>query len=505
MYLKASTSAVDSPQTIGTDTDSTGRFSVQAEPGSYRLWVERPGYARQSYGSLTPLGPGSLLTLAPSQQIRDIEIKLTPLGAIAGVVYDEDGDPLQGVSIQVLRFSYSTGYRQLTAVGGASSDDRGYYRVYDLPSGRYLLLATPRGTPLLTPAETAALFPQTQELFAALYYPGVLDAASASEVALAEGAEVTGIAFRLPRVRSVRVRGRLLTPIDDLAGSELQVVLARRDGDTVSPISRTTATLDQAGHFEFANVAPGSYWLVASQHHHGRILGGRMPLEVSATAALDNLTIPLTPAVAIEGRVETEDGSASLATIGLRLSSADRLASGPAPTGRVAADGSVHLAGVTPGIWDLALDPLPEGFWVKLAKYGDIDVLPEPMNIMPGPPRALRIVLASNGAQISGMVVGTGESSRTTVVLAPAAEDLRRFSSMYRSVSARDQGIFVFKDVRPGSYKLFAFQEVEPFAWLDPEVLKLVDSLGETVNVAAGERVERRLAVIPPEALLPEH
>jgi hypothetical protein len=503
LYIKVATGTSQSGQPTSTDSDATGRFAIQVGPGSYRLWVERTGYARQTYGSRTPVGSGSLLTLEPGQQMRDLEIKLTPFGAIAGSVFDEDGDPLQGVAIQVLRFGYTTGQQQLIPAFGASTNDRGEFRAYDLPAGRYLLLATPRSAPLSRPMETAALVPQQREFFAALYYPGVLDSASASEISLGEGAEVTGIDFRLPKVHAFTVRGRLLSPVEDLAGSDLQVVLARSDGNLASNVNRASATIDKAsGRFELQSVAPGSYWLVASQIHRRVALSGRMPVEVSATAAPENLTVMIAPAFEVEGRVEVEQGATNLAKVTLRLASADGLAPGPLPSSRVAADGSVRLTGVTPGVWDLSLDSMPEGLWIKSAVYGESDVLQGRLNVTAGPPAALHIVLAANGAQVSGMVTGAADG-HATVVLAPAAPELRRSATMYRTALTQDHGVFVFKGVRPGTYKLFAFEDVEPGAWLDAEAMKPVESLGETISVAEGDRVARRLVIIPAEALLP--
>jgi hypothetical protein len=73
-------------------------------------------------------------------------------------------------------------------------------------------------------------------------------------------------------------------------------------------------------------------------------------------------------------------------------------------------------------------------------------------------------------------------------------DELRRSPRMYRSTLtqaqtlAQDQGKFIFKGVPPGSWKLFAFDEVEPNAWLDPDFLKSVEALGESVSVAEGEQ-----------------
>jgi hypothetical protein len=502
MYLRVAGGANDSSQAFSTDTSGDGRFAIQVEAGSYRLWVERPGYARQTYGSHSPQGTGSVLNVAPGQHLRDLDIKLTPQGAIAGSVFDEDGDPLPGVGIQILRFSYSTGRRQLIPVSGASSNDRGEYRAYDLPAGRYMLLATPRGAPLSRAMEPSAIVPQMQEPFAPLYYPGVLDSDSASEVSLAEGADLAGIDFRLPKVRAVTVRGRLLSPIEDFAGSELKVVLAHSDGNLASYINRSSGAIDKSsGRFEFRGVAPGSYWLVATQVHRGRALSGRMPLEISAAApAPENLTLGLVPAFTVEGRVEIDQGAAPLSKVTARLVSVDALALGPVPVSFVATDGSVRLAGVTPGVWDLILDPLPDGFWIKTATYGQNDILQGQLNIAPGPPGVLHVVLAGRGAEISGAVTGAG---RATVVLVPAEPEQRRSAAMYRVAATQDQGIFVFKGVRPGSYKLFAFEEIEPFAWLDADVMKPVESLGEGISVAEGERAARQLVSIPAEALVP--
>ena len=239
LYIKAGVSN-ELPSPISSDTDGDGHFTIQLEPGNYRLWVEKSGFARQVYGSRTPEGPGEVLTLAAGQRMRDLVIRVVPLGAISGRVMDEEGEPLQGVGIQVLRSSYVTGKRQLVSVGGAVSNDRGEYRVYDLPSGRYSVLATPRGAPLTHPPESNALVPEVQEPLAALYYPGAPDPASASQIFLSEGGDLSDINFSLARVRAVTLRGRILTPVEDFAGSQIQVVLAHLDGKAASYINRIT-------------------------------------------------------------------------------------------------------------------------------------------------------------------------------------------------------------------------------------------------------------------------
>ncbi|HET9283853.1 MAG TPA: carboxypeptidase regulatory-like domain-containing protein [Candidatus Angelobacter sp.] len=505
MYVKAGQPGGDSAYPRSTDTDADGRFAIALEPGAYRLWVERQGFSRQVYGAKTPQGSGTVLNVAAGQQMRDFDMRLVPLGAISGHVFDDDGDPVQGAGIQVLRFSYSTGHRQLIPVAGASSNDRGEYRAYDLPAGRYFLIATLRGIPMFHPPESGALVPEMQEPFAPLYYPGVLDFSSAAQITLPEGSELTDADFHLQRVRAATVRGRLLSPVENFADGQVQVVLAHNDGNAASSIDRASGTIDHAtGRFEFRGVAPGSYLLVASQLQNGHPLGGRVQLDVTTATPQQNANVALTSAFDITGAVEVEQSAAAkLSNVVVRLSPSEGLAYGPMPASKIASDGSIHLAGITPGIWNFMLDSLPEGLWIKSATFGEADVTRGEINISSGSRGQLHIVLAANGAEVTGSVLEDGQPHAATVVLVPSVAEWQSSASMYRVVPAQHDGTFSFKGVRPGAYKLFAFEDVDAFAWMDPEFRKPVESLGEAISVSEGDHVTRQISPVPADALLP--
>src|SRR6185503_1926865 len=74
-----------------------------------------------------------------------IQLKLTPQGVIIGRVYDQDGDPVENAQVQVMRYTYPRGGRQLSTVGTGSTNDLGEYRVAGLAPGRYYVSATGRG------------------------------------------------------------------------------------------------------------------------------------------------------------------------------------------------------------------------------------------------------------------------------------------------------------------------------------------------------------------------
>jgi len=504
IYTKIDPAAAVAPSPISKDTDAEGRFSLQLPPGSYRLWVERSGYARQVYGALSPAGEGTTLTLARGQQLGPLTFRVAPLGAIAGRVIDEDGEPVQSAGIQVLRFSYASGHRQLISVAGTTSNDRGEYRVFGLRAGRYLLQASVPNAPLSRPVESGALVPEMQDAYAASYYPGVIDVDSASLVSLSEGGEFSDINFQLHKVRAVSVRGHLSSPVEKFSSSQIQVVLAHNESGVASYIGRASALVDDAtGRLEIRGVSPGSYFLVASQLFSGHALGGRIPLEVSATARED-VAVPLTSAFEITGILELEGAQrGSVPNLTVRLVSSEGLALGPQPSSKVGSDGSIHLSGVTPGHWMLAFDSLPEGLWLKSETFAGNEAPTGEFNFTESTRGQLHIVLAGNGGQISGTVSFDSQPCRATVVLVPAEPELRSAHQMYRVTNTTERGLFTLKSVRPGSYKLFAFQEIEPFEWLDPEQLKQVEEMGSSIDVSEGANVLRDIVAVPPEALLP--
>ena len=488
---------------ISRDTDLQGHFHLELRPGSYRLWVEREGFARQHYGSLVPESPGSVLTVASGQELRDLAFRITPLGALSGRIFDQDGDPLQGVGVQVMRVSYSSGIRQLIPVTGASSNDRGEYRCYDLPADRYFILATPKGAPLSHPVEAGALVPEVQDAFVPLYYPGVLDLEAASAVPVPEGGDIQEVNFRMQSVRASTLRGRVLGPLK-LAQNQVQVILAHNDHGFASYIDRSTATVDSdTGKFEIRRVAPGSYFMVASQLTKGEVFFARVPVEVTAGVPTEEVTLPLAPAVAIHGNVLMESTSPLPPNLVVRLLPLEGLLQGPAPASTVNSQGSVFLTGVSPGMWVLSLEHLPEHFWIKSVTFGDIRAAGSRLNLPTGARGPLRIVLAENGAQISGNVEKNGEPNEATVVLVPEEAELRLSPEAYRFSRTDSQGAFTFKGVRPGGYRLFAFESIAPFAWMDPAILSGVEELGQAIVVQDGERSTRQLTPIPYAAVLP--
>jgi len=123
----------------GTTTDSAGHFLINdVDPGRYNFSASRNGFVGQPYSPQGSTNRNAPLTLSNGQQLKEIVFKLTPQGVISGRILDEDGDPLSGVAVQCMVYSYQGGKRQLMNRNGGSTNDLGEFRLF---GGEYKVYA----------------------------------------------------------------------------------------------------------------------------------------------------------------------------------------------------------------------------------------------------------------------------------------------------------------------------------------------------------------------------
>ena len=135
--------------------------------------------------------------------------------------------------------------------------------------------------------------------------------------------------------------------------------------------------------------------------------------------------------------------------------------------------------------------------YIKSMRFGSADVLEGGLHVT-GPSRdQLEIVIGANAGRINGTVTSArgGSLAGITVVAVPDAGDRSR-SDRYKQVASDESGRFRIQGLAPGSYTLFAFEDIEDGAWQDPEVLRSYGSRGTSVRVADGNDENVALTVI---------
>jgi protocatechuate 3,4-dioxygenase beta subunit len=486
-------------------TDAGGRFTLKdIAPGRYTLSVDRNGFASQMYGQREPRGPGTVITLSPGQEIRDIEVRLTPAAAVSGHVYDEDGDPVPYARISALRYWYRDGQRELGPAGQAITNDLGEFRIFGLSPGRYYFSAVFEQWRRSGIAGSAGPSGESgggaEMAYAPTYYPGTNDLGRAIPLELHAGEDIPGFDITLLSTRAARIRGRIINVATGKGADHAMVALMPRGASVRTfTFSAQGYADDPQGNFELRGVVPGAYTLLASVWDGERSYQGRVPVDVGA-ADIENLNVIVGPGVDIPGRLLWEGPAESremTPRVLLQPQGEGILYRGG--MGEVKADGKFTLNNVSDGDYRIRLMDTPEACYMKSARLGGDDVLQDGVSISGGKiPGPLEVMLNCAGGTIEGIVLNDHQQPATgaRVVLVPDAE--RRSQTQLFKTTAPDQyGRFTIKGVAPGDYRLFAWEEIEPGAYEDPDFLKRYEDDGKRVAVSEGSRESVSLPLIP--------
>jgi hypothetical protein len=291
-------------------TNDAGRFALSGLPaGRYTLTVNKPAFLRMSYGAKRYDRPGTPITLKEGAQLTDITMRLPRGAVLGGVITDEHGQPVFGVSVRIMQVRLQNGERTFVPVATANmneiTDDRGSYRFFGLPPGDFVVSATPRlftgEVRAMTDAEVRAIMqalqqqqqaagqqatpgfsnagapqpqptprPETETVtvgYANVYFPGTTVAAMASVVSIGQGEERLGVDFPLKLVRTARLEGTVNVPAG-VRPQSVQIMLSPASqtgsgssGLEVLTLNRTAP--DAEGKFAFTAVPPGQYQIVA--------------------------------------------------------------------------------------------------------------------------------------------------------------------------------------------------------------------------------------------------
>ncbi|MBZ5583883.1 MAG: carboxypeptidase regulatory-like domain-containing protein [Acidobacteriia bacterium] len=166
--------------------------------------------------------------------------------------------------------------------------------------------------------------------------------------------------------------------------------------------------------------------------------------------------------------------------------------------------GAFRLTQVSPQLYFVAIQNLPEGFYIKSVRMGEAEALENGVDLMRGAPAPLEIVLSPAAAAITGSVKSVkndadAAAAGATVVLVPQEDARRKQPLFYRSVKTDASGNFTLTGLSPGDYKLYAWMQVETDAWVDSEFLNPLEGKAQPVRLKEGAFEKAELRVIPAE------
>jgi uncharacterized GH25 family protein len=454
------------------DTDAEGRFKFLGLPaGTFKLAVSRAGFLDRSARRPIVLSAGA--------QITDTVIRISPQSVIAGHVLDEEGDPVSNAQVSIFQQLYRDGRKRWERLNtGNLTNDAGEYRFASLTPGRYLVRAiTQRPSPDNRYGVHAVMY------YVPAYYPNAPSEAEALPIELSAGAERRGIDVQLSkraRPASFHVRGK----ITNVQGSP-------QIGVTAFP-SNGSSTMARPPGYEFDLMAePGQYSIFAHVYSDGPEAYGTGAVSVSDN--VDSVILSMAPPPDISGGVTVAGGDqAKLQGVTISLKRTPAWISQPVAYADAAGRFMIPKP-LPPGIYSLEVveSKLPEGCFVQAVKLAGQQININAFEIRGS--SELEIVLSTTAGQITGSVTDDDGKPfpNASVTLIPAAPESRPVKH-----TADDDGNFQFTNLRPGSYRAFAWEELDQALWEDPDYRKPFEARSTEVTVRGRDHQTTQLRLI---------
>ena len=517
------------PETVPRATTSAdGKFSMSVSPGAYRVTARAPGFVSQTFGARRAgqdgANTGSVVQVDSQERLTGLKITLTQEAILTGRIATTDGQPLVRIEVAALKKRFTATGSLLEVSGKGQTDDRGEYRISGLTPGAYIIGATGLN-PVMTGYEafvaarsnTAPPPPPSAGAFGPRYYPDADHWSQATAIEVQSGAETRDINFLVPKRNVYAVRGRLIgLPAEPrFVTPGIRIMPANVEYATTLVTSGNAYKPD--GTFELTGVAPGFHWVIAQipatlTTEQRALLStpgadlSQLPQATRGAALVhvtnsdvENVELVIVRDLEVSGRLSIEgeqfDFSRSGADFVLELGPTDSLGNGASKRFSVLdADGEFIYKNLLPTAYRLVISALPAPFYVKEARYGDIDGLSESINLMRPSSTRLNIVVA-RGAEVTGTVID-GEArtlQNQRVVLIPS--EPKRFD-LYRSAATNGAGEFKISGVAPGVYQAFSWEVLEDFQYVDEAFVSRYRDRGTYVQVVGTGKTDIQVRLI---------
>jgi len=443
-------------------------------PGNYWPSARKPGFFDDSELErpvTTPLGS--------SGQNEPVVLKLLPEATIFGEVKEENGMPLEGVTVRAEQWQVPNGEKELVPVGNAKTDDQGDFRLAELRPGRYYLSFPLTNNGGWSTAYQLTSKKQEEQGYGAQFYPGVPDLESATVIEVKAGAQVHIVQTLSPQ-RLFQVAG-VLRGADPATG--LSLTLTNSVGDMVQKQVRLDP---KTGQFQISGVPRGAYLLEASANGGHRLRNtasgllriadeDRPPLTatvpVRVASDVSGLVVVLGSGLSVDVHVRDEvsdiGGPGVLHLVSLQM----RPQGFPRPPSwitvpRAPADRSTpaRFEGLAPGVYSVS--GTPHGPWyIASMRCGGADLLRDDLTLTTAVPPPIEVVLRDDGAQLAVKVVKNGQPATAGLLL--FSPDYPRRSQFYGRTSSFSVG-----NLAPGRYYVIAVRGAENLEFRNPRVME---------------------------------
>ncbi len=409
------------------------------------------------------------------QPVASTEVTLEAFGGavLQAVTTEPVGGARPGLALA------DTSFRQSVTAGPDGS-----FRFTGVSPGSYRLNALP-------PANLKTPIPREGKIlgWTRTFYRSAPDANSATTIEVAAGSKLTGQDIRICAVPVYRVAGIVTT----LAGRPAAGIRVRIEPDDEARPRAVTTVSKADGTFSFPAIRDGGWRLSASSKSGAKESRGFEWVHV-AGRDVSRIAVRLGPPFAVRGTIQVPGNPESPG--GCIVLAPDE--GGPDSTPSCGATREFTVTNVfrrSYWVQPLAFPTFRENdYYLESITLGDRDILGQAVQLKPNSP-ALHIVYKEGGGTLKGVVA---DCEKATVIALPQEAALRKnmHYRFTRRASCGDGGSFRIRNVRPGSYFVFALEDDLPQPNEFQELDQSLTTKAKIVTIREGEIETLDLRVI---------
>jgi Carboxypeptidase regulatory-like domain len=484
-------------------TDNEGHFEFDGVtlPG-IPPWAMKPGYFSQD--RFRPLDTGNPSSGSDSEVI----VKLVPEAIISGTVTGQDGNPLEGIPVQLKTLAVQDGLSRWRPRQQTRTNSEGQYRFAELEAGKYEI-TTGFHTEGLADSESSLAYIPAR-------YPPPGGGSSSSETALVLNPGDHAVADLNPDVEKLFPVTGTINGYGESRGVAFRVETA--SGEEFTPVARFTPR-----NGEFRVMLPGgTYQVTATAYMRQGPVEARREVSVQQ-GPVAGISFVMQPYATISVDVGMEDQpsdgtgqagpSAPLTNFAENISLASASGEGFTPylsarplhqrgDDSVSGDqGPLAIENVSPGRYVLRAQP-PSPWYIASASCGGVDLIHDELAVGQGSVGcSIRIVLRNDSGSAHATVRNSDQNGafnahRALYVYAVPEANLAQQVVMLN----QQNGEYSADGMAPGRYLVLALDHHEELPYRDPEAMRRYSGLGQEITVPANGKadIEVSLATVTP-------
>lgn len=262
-------------------TDEGGNFRITGvAAGDYIIIPLAPKFVYS--GGNDPYVRRKQLKVSEGENVENVDIELYRGGVITGRVTDSQGQPLVGKYVLLSRFDQSgwsiPNFSYASGLEMYETDDRGVYRIYGLPVGRYLVsVGFPPSAGQVNVSRSGTFYPRT-------FHPKASNESEAKAIEVTEGSESVSVDITVLESKPARsISGRVIDADTGKPAEGIEIAYnAMSDIGRYINYWKSNGEISGAqGEFSLKGMAPGKYQLIARPESESEFFSDPTPCDLS--------------------------------------------------------------------------------------------------------------------------------------------------------------------------------------------------------------------------------